>query len=234
MKKQNIICKICNDFIARSQSFYFHLRDKHNITVKQYYDEFLKKGNEGKCKECGKKTEFLTIMQGYRKFCSRKCQNKNETLRNQRKLTCLKKYGRICAINQKKSRKTKQKRYGDPNFNNQLKARETKEKKYGDPTYNNRKKYSKTVFKRYGYYYHTQIPEFIKNLKEHCKNRTEKQRKKIKSKTNKTRLKKYGEKNYGLYGSKSYRLNLKKNMEKKIICLLVHLNLLRNQKKLEK
>lgn len=45
------ICKICNRSVKRMGS---HVINSHNITPKEYYDEFLLKENEGIC-YCGKK-----------------------------------------------------------------------------------------------------------------------------------------------------------------------------------
>jgi very-short-patch-repair endonuclease len=48
----------------------------HNISTKDYYDKFIKKENEGKCKRCNKETKFASINSGYQLFCSRSCSNK--------------------------------------------------------------------------------------------------------------------------------------------------------------
>lgn len=62
------ICKICNTL----QNLRTHLKT-HNITSKEYYDQYLKKEHEGFCKICNKPTKFLGIHQGYRTWCSNKC-----------------------------------------------------------------------------------------------------------------------------------------------------------------
>lgn len=47
---------------------------KHRISAKDYYDTYLRKFNEGKCKVCGKDTKFKTISIGYiGKYCSPEC-----------------------------------------------------------------------------------------------------------------------------------------------------------------
>ena len=66
-------CKICKCFRTKDAlAFYHHLRT-HKISTKDYYDKFLKKENEDKCKYCGKQTRFATIALGYREFCSTRC-----------------------------------------------------------------------------------------------------------------------------------------------------------------
>lgn len=66
-------CKICNrefkNYIALSK----HLKFKHNLSSTTYYEEFLLKENEGKCKVCGNKTIFKNLRLGYNKTCSKKC-----------------------------------------------------------------------------------------------------------------------------------------------------------------
>lgn len=63
-----MICKICNT----EQDLRTHLKT-HNITSKEYYDQYLRKEGEGICPVCGKETKFLGIQQGYRIWCSNKC-----------------------------------------------------------------------------------------------------------------------------------------------------------------
>lgn len=106
-------CKICNKTIIGSYASFTrsHLKNYHNISVKDYYDNYIKHDNEGKC-ECGNLTTFIDIKNGYRKSCSVKC----------------------AAINQErvsKIKNTKLIRYGDENYSNRLKSKETLLKKYG-------------------------------------------------------------------------------------------------------
>lgn len=68
-------CLICGE---RFNKHGHHIKSKHHLTNKQYYDEYIKKNKrEGFCLECGKPTEFISISAGYRKFCKTKeCVNK--------------------------------------------------------------------------------------------------------------------------------------------------------------
>lgn len=71
-----MICKICNcDITYKSNAFSWHLKLKHNLSSKEYYDLYLKKEDEDKCKCCGNITKFDGINDGYRTFCSYKCSN---------------------------------------------------------------------------------------------------------------------------------------------------------------
>ena len=45
------------------------------------------------CKECGSKTSFIGINDGYREYCSRKCVNKSADVKERIKLGYIKKYG---------------------------------------------------------------------------------------------------------------------------------------------
>lgn len=51
-------CLICNQKFKAIDPLGPHLKFKHNMTMKEYYDKFLKKSNEGICPVCGKETIF--------------------------------------------------------------------------------------------------------------------------------------------------------------------------------
>lgn len=71
-------CKICGFNIAGStkqimmRRFFYHL-NTHNISVKDYYDRYEKKPGDGICPMCGKPTNFISISEGYRKYCGPAC-----------------------------------------------------------------------------------------------------------------------------------------------------------------
>lgn len=84
-------CLICG---LEFQDLGSHLRFDHHVKAKSYYDQYLKKPEDGLCKCCGKPTKFLTINSGYRSFCSKKCKNDSyDILQEKMKLTCLERYG---------------------------------------------------------------------------------------------------------------------------------------------
>jgi hypothetical protein len=79
------------------------------MTMKEYYDLYLKKENEENCKICGETCEWDSVTKGYRTYCSTKCMRDDkdyyekrkiginlqdkEKAKEKRKITCLEKYG---------------------------------------------------------------------------------------------------------------------------------------------
>ena len=70
-------CLICNKETNGYIGLCSHIH-LHNISSKEYYDKYLKQENEGKCLECGKETDFVTLVKGYRIFCSVRCLNQSQ------------------------------------------------------------------------------------------------------------------------------------------------------------
>ena len=87
-----IECKICNEY-CKPLGMPSHLRRKHSISVKDYYDTYIKQENDGKCKTCGKETSFRGIVEGYSKYCSSKCANLDPEVQEKMKQNSLKKFG---------------------------------------------------------------------------------------------------------------------------------------------
>lgn len=72
-------CEICDRKFNNSRVLGIHISTTHEMSKKDYYDKFLKRDeNEGKCLECGKETGFITLVKGYRMFCSVKCLNQSQ------------------------------------------------------------------------------------------------------------------------------------------------------------
>ena len=92
-EKFNFVCLECNERFETSIKFHNHIIKKHGI--KEYYDKFLKKENEGICKICGKETKFTGKLcgkfSGYMICCSKQCSNKYRFIK--RSETNIKKYG---------------------------------------------------------------------------------------------------------------------------------------------
>ena len=87
-----MICQICGkEFTGQA-----HIKKKHGINTKEYYDRFIKRDGEGIC-TCGNETSFLGLNSGYRQFCSVKCAQNDTTIRQQvhntTKANLLAKYG---------------------------------------------------------------------------------------------------------------------------------------------
>ena len=73
MKKDKIVCKICDREFRTLLGLATHIAETHKISTKHYYDIYLRKDREGKCLVCGNETRFGSLRIGYRKFCSRRC-----------------------------------------------------------------------------------------------------------------------------------------------------------------
>ena len=82
--EMNVTCEICKASFNNNISFSKHIKYKHKLKSKEYYDTFCKKPTEGKCSICTKETPYIDITVGYRPHCSRSCATKEfrERLRN--------------------------------------------------------------------------------------------------------------------------------------------------------
>jgi hypothetical protein len=163
-------CKICNIFKTNSfRGLSLHISNKHNISIKKYYDDFMKKTDESKCKQCGNETQFLGLSKGYRIYCSSKCSRNSELTIQKTKKTKIKRYGDENYVNAEKSsktwknkskkniqiiiekrKKTNAEKYGDENFTNREKSQKTCLEKYGDENFTNRDKFVNTCLEKYG------------------------------------------------------------------------------------
>lgn len=136
MSNNIFICKIC----GKSYNGFFpvgkHLKRIHNMSVKEYYDKFIKTDeNEGKCLNCGNPTYFHRISDGYLTYCSNRCQvlfQNKEKRENKQKIEqekheqCIKQFGEDTKGNRiKLSFKTRQDLTNSPAFINKI------EKLYG-------------------------------------------------------------------------------------------------------
>jgi hypothetical protein len=72
-----VICKICckNNFSSKG-SLSKHVTNCHDISSKQYYDLYIKRENEGICKNCKEETTYCDWSSGYRDCCSKECSSK--------------------------------------------------------------------------------------------------------------------------------------------------------------
>jgi len=164
-----MICLICNNV---EKKIGYHLKKKHDLSFKEYYDQFLKKQKEDICnnKNCVEVTKFVCAAVGYekayyRKFCSKKCAGSSETTKQNRKSTNIFKYGVENAAQredvQKKMKQTMLEKYGVENasrsFGIQKNKKENNLKKYGVAHPHQLKsvqeKCKKTSLERYGVEY---------------------------------------------------------------------------------
>lgn len=178
-------CEICGKEINK-KSFSIHLKKEHNITSKEYYDQYIKKENEGKCATCGKETKFKGIFKGgYNKFCSVKCSANNKEVREKAKKTNLERYG---AENPFQSKEIKQK------------IKETNLEKYGAENVfaskYGKKKVKEALINNYGVTNASQSPEIKNRIKQTNLEKygveSPSQSEEIKQKIEQTNLEKYG------------------------------------------
>ena len=94
IKERHLIeCQYCKFTAISLYGLSKHIKRKHNISDKEYYDKYFKKENEGKCKICGKETSFHGMTIKYSLYCSRKCAWMDPSTEEKRQSTCTNKYG---------------------------------------------------------------------------------------------------------------------------------------------
>ncbi len=72
-------CKLCRrefESVTRLVSHLTHPKSKCKISIKEYYDRFLRKQDEGICQFCGRETAFASISKGYINNVCKHCRNK--------------------------------------------------------------------------------------------------------------------------------------------------------------
>ena len=99
------MCELCNTAFGNS-GFVNHITKTHNITIKDYYDIYLKTKDEGLCKTCGKPTSFINITYGYKNHCSKQCVYQDQATKELRKNSNLIKYNTNHYTNREKAFKT--------------------------------------------------------------------------------------------------------------------------------
>lgn len=187
------ICEECGRECINKMSLSKHLV-KHKITLKEYYDKWLKENNEGYCDICGKETEFRNFTRFYKLTCSKECNTKhfkkiciekfgnespleNKKIREKIKETNLKKYGVNNPFSSLEIRnKIKQsclEKYGVENpYQSEIikeKCKQTKLQKYGDEKFKNWEKQKQTCLERYGVEYVLSDPIIRQKAKETMK-----------------------------------------------------------------
>jgi len=123
-------CQICKKETTIS-GIGTHVRKAHDISLKEYYDTYIKKETESRCVDCNSKTKYVNFTTGYKERCT-SCAKKEMV---------------------RKVKQTKLDRYGSENFSNPDKVKETKKYRYGSSTYNNRDKANDTMYDKYGMHY---------------------------------------------------------------------------------
>ena len=149
-----ILCKICNKDCKDIRALCMHIVKKHKSNKKDYYDNNLKKENEGICPICNKETVFVSLSQGYRKYCSTRCANNDIIIKEKIIKTQIKKYGGMG--------------FASNSIKNKIIKTATKN---GNKisSYENLQKMKISLKEKYGYEYPSQIEKFkeqIKNTKD--------------------------------------------------------------------
>ena len=150
------MCGICEREFKSLNALGLHIYYSHkDITLKQYYDKFLKKEGEGLCKNCRNETKFITLGKGYNKFCSSKCIANSDEIKNKKYNTNIDKYGTEYPSQSKevqnKTKETFIKKYG---VDNPLKNKEIKNK------------VKKTNIEKYGYDSPFKSPDIKNKIKD--------------------------------------------------------------------
>lgn len=152
-------CCICKKEFG-VKGFPEHLKRRHKLTSQEYYDMYLKTESDGKCIQCGKETDFLSVSLGHKKHCCAKCAAKTGSQKFQE--TCLRKYGVNTPFKsdeiKDKIKKTNLEKYGAENVfaseYGKQKMKETNLEKYGVEYVSRSKeiraKANKTNLEKYG------------------------------------------------------------------------------------
>lgn len=85
-------CKTCEKEFNNLAALVSHLSNKRNTcktNIKEYYDKYYRKENEGICKFCGRETLFSGLGKGYLYDTCKHCKNKNQMTQEKRKKTYL-------------------------------------------------------------------------------------------------------------------------------------------------
>ena len=167
-----MFCHFCKCEFA-DRAIPAHLKAKHNLSLRDYYDQYMKTASEGHCENCGGETKFLGT-HGYQRFCSTQCAAKSTVVKEKRRARNLELYGAISPAAakavQEKYRLTCLAKYGVEHASQSgyvkdkirkakmncdwrdmvEKCKETKKHNHGDANYNNAEKLARTKLERYG------------------------------------------------------------------------------------
>ncbi len=177
-----MICEICKKDFSKPKGLTIHGNRVHGLSCVEYYDRFLRSETEGVC-ICGNDTRFVSIVEGYRKYCSIKCSALDPDTVKKRKLTTLEKYG-VESTNQLQSVKDKKKQsciahFGVENpFHSEIvkdKSRKTLQKNYGvdHPMQSDviKQRIARNCLDKYGVESTNQLQSVKDKKKQSCRNR---------------------------------------------------------------
>lgn len=173
------ICKICG-YTTSALGMPAHLKHKHHLTVKDYYDMYIKQADEGKCLICGKDTAFCGLNKKYNLYCSLDCANSSSLRKQHIAETNLKRYGTTCSLAseevRKKVKQTNINKFGVENaFSSDIiknKIKQTNLDRYGETSPAKcefiKEKMKQTSIERYGVEYTFQSKEMREKSKQTC------------------------------------------------------------------
>ena len=81
-------CFLCNkdfDNVTKIVSHLTHQKSTCKTNIKEYYDKFLRKPNEGMCQFCGRETTFGSLVKGYINNTCKHCRNNKPETKKLRK-----------------------------------------------------------------------------------------------------------------------------------------------------
>ena len=73
-------CVICNQEFDTWRKIARHIKDKHNMSTKEYYDKYINSGSEHICPICGSQNNFMNMNLGYHTTCSHSCHTKLQSI----------------------------------------------------------------------------------------------------------------------------------------------------------
>lgn len=174
------ICKICNEEFSDNNLLSNHLCSKHHISSRTYYDTYIKKEDEGICETCGNETKYISMTEGYRRFCCNSCAQLSKSVQEKYKETCRKKYGAdhysSTGMWLESIKKTNMEKYGvefaPQSEELKKKQAQTFMKKYGTVQYSQtdecKEKVAQTNTEKYGKPYLMQVDDFKNKSKQTC------------------------------------------------------------------
>lgn len=140
----SLVCKVCGFVASNNNSLSAHIRNRHKMTVKDYFDKYIEPW-EHRCIRCGKPTRFKTLSSGYRQACDDVL-----CMRDARRDTCLQRYGESEYHNLEKQLQTIKATTEEEKRRRVLKGKATKKEKYGNENYQNVAKIRESCLKKYG------------------------------------------------------------------------------------
>ena len=126
-----IKCEVCNKEVENYGKLSSHIRYIHKIGLKDYYDKYLKKEDDGKCKVCGQPTRFINIRHGYLGHCCQYCATHDREVINKMVQTQVERYGGVGGASKELCQKmidTQTEKYGGVGFASEELSKKTHDK----------------------------------------------------------------------------------------------------------